>query len=382
MNKISCAIVGGTGYTAGELLRILLHHPLAEVVAVQSSSQAGNAIASIHRDLIGDSELCFCNELPKTDILFICLGHGLSARFLEQNRIDPHTKVIDLGNDFRLEPDFTPATDVTLETDVSPRTFVYGLPELFREEIAVAQSVANPGCFATAIQLALLPLVQHGVLKDEVHIHAITGSTGAGRGLSETGHFSYRNNNVSIYKPFTHQHLDEIHLSLSTLHHRMSSPFQTNRGVEHSPLRMSSPFQTNRGVEPSPLRMSSPFHTNGGVAPLPSLNFIPVRGDFTRGIFATLYTRCPWSKEEAQVHYTHYYQHHPFTHVSPYEISLKEVVNTNKCLLHLSKHNEYLLITATLDNLLKGASGQAVQNMNLMFGLDETLGLHLKPTAF
>ena len=336
MNKISCAIVGGTGYTGGELLRILLYHPHAEVVAVHSASSAGAPVTSIHRDLTGETALCFCDKLPKTDVLFLCLGHGLSAQFLEQHPIDPHTKVIDLGNDFRLDPRFSPASDHTPTSDLYKRTFVYGLPERFREEIASANSIANPGCFATAIQLALLPLVQSRLLRDEVHIHAITGSTGAGRGLSETAHFSYRNNNISIYKPFTHQHLDEIRRTLSF----------------------------------------------DGKEPLPPLNFIPVRGDFTRGIFATLYTRCPLPQEEAKTRYSNYYQHHPFTRISENELSLKEVVNTNKCLLHINRHNDYLLITATLDNLLKGASGQAVQNMNLMFGLDETAGLNFKSVAF
>ena len=321
---MSCAIVGGTGYTAGELIRLLLNHPYCEVVAVQSSSQVGIPITAIHRDLVGESDLCFCENLPQTDVLFLCLGHGLSSAFLEQHQMDIHTKVIDLGNDFRLSPDF------------GDRHFTYGLPELNRSLITQAMSIANPGCFATAIQLALLPLAYHNLLKDEVHIHAITGSTGAGRGLTETAHFSYRNNNISVYKPFTHQHLLEIHRSLSL----------------------------------------------DGKNPLPLLHFIPVRGNYTRGIFATLYTRCPWSEEEAKEKFINYYHSHPFTHICNHELSLKEVVNTNKCLLHIYKHNDYLLITSTLDNLLKGASGQAVQNMNLMFGFPETLGLQLKSIAF
>lgn len=324
MNKISCAIAGGTGYTAGELLRILLFHPHVQVTAVHSNSNAGQPVASIHRDLAGDTDLCFCSDLPQTEVLFLCLGHGLSADFMTQHHVHPRTKVIDLGNDFRVKSDW------------GARKFVYGLPELYREQIAKADNIANPGCFATAIQLALLPLAQQRLLQDEVHVHAITGSTGAGRGLSETAHFSYRNNNISIYKPFTHQHLDEIHQSLSTI---------------------------GQGVTPQ-------------------INFIPMRGDFTRGIFASLYTRCPWSKEEAKAYYADFYKNHPFTLLSNQELSLKEVVNTNKCLLHLDKHNEYLLITSIIDNLIKGASGQAVQNMNLMFGLDETAGLKLKPIAF
>ena len=322
--KITCAIVGGTGYTAGELLRILLYHPYVEITAVESIFQPGDPVASVHRDLAGETELCFCKEVPKTDVVFLCMGHGLSANFLTQNNIDPHTKVIDLGDDFRVKSDF------------GTRKFIYGLPELFRPQINTACSVANPGCFATAIQLALLPLARHNMLQDEVHIHAITGSTGAGRSLSESAHFSYRSNNISIYKAFTHQHLNEIRLSLSLV----------------------------------------------GSGIVPPINLIPMRGDYTRGIFATLYTRVPWSKEEAKAHYANYYQSHPFTRISEQEMSLKEVVNTNKCMLHIDKHNDYLLITSMIDNLIKGASGQAVQNMNLMFGFDETLGLNLKPSAF
>ena len=320
MNKISCAIAGGTGYTAGELLRILLHHPHVEVEAVYSASHAGAQVASVHRDLIGETELCFCGELPYTDVLFLCLGHGLSVDFLEKSTIDPKTKVIDLGNDFRLNPVW------------GDRVFIYGLPELSRYDIRMARNIANPGCFATVIQLALLPLAQQQQLQDEVHIHAITGSTGAGRGLSETSHFSYRSNNISVYKAFTHQHLDEIKRSLSFAQ--------------------------------------------------PIINLIPVRGDYTRGIFATLYTRCALSKEEVESLYQTYYQSHPFVHIVPHPISLKEAVNTNKCLLHIDKYQDYIFITGIIDNLIKGASGQAVQNMNLMCGWDETAGLMLKPICF
>jgi len=322
--KISCAIAGGTGYTAGELLRILLYHPYVEVEAIYSTSNAGAPVASVHRDLFGETELCFCSELPKTELLFLCLSHGLSAQFLEQHNIAPDTKVIDLGNDFRLNPHH------------GEREFIYGLPELNRYGISYARNIANPGCFATAIQLALLPLAYHQMLSDEVHIHAITGSTGAGRTLSETAHFSYRSNNMLVYKAFTHQHLDEIHQSLTLLGKRASPP----------------------------------------------INFIPIRGNYTRGIFATLYTRCAWSLDEAKSYYTNYYENHPFTSLSEQEISLKEVINTNKCLLHIHKHNDYLLITSIIDNLIKGASGQAVQNMNLMFGFEETTGLKIKPVAF
>ena len=324
MNKISCAIIGGTGYTAGELIRILLYHPHATIKAVYSTSHAGAPISSIHRDLIGETDLCFCGEVPKTDVLFLCLGHGLSAEFLQKNRIDPATKVIDLGNDFRING------------QLDGRSFVYGLPELFRNQIRNAARIANPGCFATAIELALLPLAQQQLLREEVHIHAITGSTGAGRGLSETAHFSYRNNNLSVYKAFTHQHLDEIKLLLHTAGNREAPP----------------------------------------------INFIPVRGNFTRGIFATLYTRSTQSKEEVKTIFAEYYKDHPFTFISDIEVSLKEVVNTNKCLLHIEKHQDYIFITSIIDNLLKGASGQAVQNMNLLFGFAETAGLLLKSVGF
>ena len=323
-SKITCTITGGTGYTAGELLRILLYHPNVEIEAVYSTSHAGVPVTSIHGDLTGETELNFTGEVPQTDVLFLCLGHGLSAPFLEQHQIDPNTKVIDLGSDFRINPHF------------GEREFIYGLPELNRYDISYARNITNPGCFATAIQLALLPLAHHQMLREEVHVHAITGATGAGRTLSETAHFSYRSNNLLVYKAFTHQHLDEIHQSLTLLGKRASPP----------------------------------------------INFIPIRGDFTRGIFATLYTRCPWSKEEAKSYYKDFYLNHPFTFLSDRGISLKEVVNTNKCLLHIEKHHDYLLITSIIDNLIKGASGQAVQNMNLMFGFEETTGLKIKPVAF
>ena len=323
MNKISCAIAGGAGYTAGELLRILLYHPHVEVTAVQSSSQAGAKVTSVHRDLMGETDLSFCSKIPPSEVLFLCLGHGLSSDFLRQHSISPFTKVIDLGSDFRLHPHY------------GEREFVYGLPEQFRDQIRHARNIANPGCFATAIQLALLPLAKHQLLQDEVHAHAITGSTGAGRGLSDTTHFSYRSNNISIYKAFTHQHLDEVYRTLSL----------------------------------------------NGERPAPQINFIPVRGDFTRGIFATLYTHCSLSKGEVEALYGAFYEGHPFTHLSDEGVSLKEVVNTNKCVLHIQKHNDNLLITSVIDNLVKGASGQAVQNMNLMFDFEETTGLGLKPVG-
>ncbi|MCL1974133.1 MAG: N-acetyl-gamma-glutamyl-phosphate reductase, partial [Bacteroidetes bacterium] len=275
MNKVRCSIAGGSGYTAGELLRILLYHPDVEVITIHSHSCTGQPVTSVHRDLLGETELCFSNKLLPTDLLFLCLGHGLSANFLDQQKISPETKVIDLGNDFRLNP------------VCGNRTFEYGLPEAFGKQIRAASNVANPGCFATAIQLALLPLAQQGLLQDEVHIHAVTGSTGAGRGLSDSTQFSYRSNNLSIYKPFIHQHLGEIRQTLSLL----------------QPERQ----------------------------PLPPLHFIPVRGSYTRGIFATLYTRCTRPIEAVQSLYQDYYQPHPFVHIAHDEISLKEVINTNKC---------------------------------------------------
>jgi N-acetyl-gamma-glutamyl-phosphate reductase len=323
-SKLSIGIVGGAGYTAGELLRILVSHPQAEVKWVYSTSNAGNPVSQVHSDLLGETALAFTDTITDVDVVFLCLGHGLSADFLQKNKLAKGTRVIDLGNDFRV-------SNVCGE-----RTFVYGLPEIFRNEIRNAQNVANPGCFATAIQLALLPLAQSKLLNSEVHINAVTGSTGAGRSLSETGHFSYRNSNVAIYKPFKHQHLAEIGKTLGA--------------------------------------------AQGSAAP--ELSFIPVRGSFTRGIFATLYTECGMGEEEATLLYSKFYEEHPFTLVSKSEISLKEVVNTNKCFLHVQKIGKKLLITSIIDNLVKGASGQAVQNMNLMCGMDETLGLKLKPVGF
>lgn len=323
-NKISVGIVGGAGYTAGELLRLLLRHPQVDIQFVHSSTQSGRPVYHIHRDLFGETEITFTDKVPATDVIFLCLGHGLSAAFLEQHPLPDSTRIIDLSNDFRLH------------SAHGNRRFVYGLPEAFRHDIVQAHNIANPGCFATAIQLALLPLAQQSLLTGDVHVNAITGSTGAGRELTETAQFSYRNNNVSIYKPFTHQHLGEIHKTLTAVQQGKDT----------------------------------------------AIHFIPVRGNFTRGIFATLYTKCALGKEAVQALYRDYYAAHPFTHVADTGISLKEVVNTNKCLLHIDKHGEYVLITGVIDNLLKGASGQAVQNMNLLFGWEETTGLQLKPTAF
>jgi N-acetyl-gamma-glutamyl-phosphate reductase len=325
--KIKVGIVGGAGYTAGELLRILLYHEFVELGAIVSSSNAGNPVHQVHDDLVGETELRFAAELTgDEDVVFLCLGHGNSKAWLAKNSLPDTTHVIDLSNDFRLAAD----------AEFEGREFVYGLPELNKGRIQQAQSIANPGCFATAIQLALLPLVQAGKLTDDVHVSAITGSTGAGQSLAETVHFSWRTNNVSVYKPFTHQHLGEIGESLAQL-------------------------QTPLDVD---------------------IHFIPYRGNFARGIFATVYTSSDLTQDEARELYRKFYADAPFTTVSDAEIHLKQVVNTNKCLLHVQKVGKQLLITSVLDNLVKGASGQAVQNMNLLFGLPETTGLNLKSVLF
>ena len=327
MNKIKVAIAGGTGYTGGELLRLLLNHPYAEVVSVLSTTLAGTRVDSIHRDLLGDTDLVCTSSLEESetpDVIFLCLGHGLSREFITTNNIPQGCKIIDLGNDFRVESSY------------EGKDFVYGLAELRKDEITKCNYLANPGCFATCIQLALIPLAAKGLIRDEIHIHAITGSTGAGKKLAEPSHFSYRNSNISVYKSFTHQHLAEIGMTLSSL--------------------------------------------QGGE--IPQINFVPMRGDFTRGIFGSLYTKCSLTKEEATQLYKEFYQGAEFVKVSNEGISLKEVVNTNKALLHVEMHNGYIHITSIIDNLVKGASGQAVQNMNLMFGLPESTGLKLKANAF
>ncbi len=323
---IKVSIVGGTGYTAGELLRILLNHPQVEIESVISSTSVGMPIAEMHRDLLGETDLVFSDKLGYPDVIFLCLGHGLSRAFLDENNVPKTCKIIDLGNDFRNQPNY------------AERNFVFGLCELNRDKIREADSVANPGCFATGIILALLPLASINALSDDIHIHAITGSTGAGKKPAETTHFSYRDSNISVYKPFTHQHLEEIEHTLKA----------------------------------------------GGSQNLPPIQLIPMRGDFTRGIFASVYTKWNHSMSESEAieHYKNYYKSSPFVFVSDSPISLKEVVNTNKCLLHIEFHNGYIHITSILDNLLKGASGQAVQNMNLMFGLDEATGLKFKGSAF
>ncbi|MBC8756137.1 N-acetyl-gamma-glutamyl-phosphate reductase [Kordia sp. YSTF-M3] len=324
---IQAGIIGGAGYTAGELLRILLYHPKVEINFVYSTSNAGNKISSVHQDLVGTTEMLFTNTIDTTvDVLFLCLGHGNSKKFLAENTFSENTKIIDLSNDFRLQKD-------ALFED---KTFIYGLPELQKDAIKKAQNIANPGCFATAIQLAMLPLAQHGLLATDVHINAVTGATGAGTSLSKTTHFTWRDNNFSHYKPFTHQHLGEIHQTVTQLQEGFTS----------------------------------------------EINFMPNRGNFSRGIFATAYTKFEGNLEEAIKLYKDFYADAKFTFVSDENIHLKQVVNTNKCLLHLHKHGDKLLITSIIDNLLKGASGQAIQNMNLMFDFEETEGLQLKANFF
>ena len=323
---IKAGIIGGSGYTGGELLRLLLNHPDVAVDFVFSTTRAGKPIASAHPDLLGQTDLHFSSAVnPDIDVVFLCLGHGNSGAFLKEHSFSDQTRIIDLSNEFRLEAD----------SSFRDTSFVYGLPELQKASIGEARAVANPGCFATAIQLALLPLAQAGLLQEAVHINAVTGSTGAGVSPSGTTHFSWRTNNVSWYKPFTHQHLGEIGQSLQQL----------------------------SGQEAV-------------------LHFLPVRGNFSRGIFATAYTSFDGTEAAARSLYTNFYMDHPFTQVSEAPVSLKQVVNTNQCHLHLLRHEGLLLITSVLDNLLKGASGQAVQNMNLMFGLQESTGLSLKSSVF
>lgn len=326
MQTIRAGIVGGAGYTGGELLRVLLRHPHTEIVFIHSNSNAGQPVHSVHSDLVGETDLHFADELKNDiDVLFLCVGHGAAKRFLEENTIDEKIRIIDLSQDFRLADNGA----------VGSRNFTYGLPELNREEIQQAHDIANPGCFATAIQLGLLPLAKAGLLH-EVHTTGITGSTGAGQGLNATSHFSWRANNIQAYKTLNHQHLKEVIRSLQQL-------------------------------QPEGLV---------------DVNFIPWRGDFARGIFISSQLRCTLTEEEALTLYTDYYATHPFTAVSTAPVFLKQVVNTNKCIIQVEKAGDKLVVHSAIDNLLKGASGQAVQNMNLMFGLDETAGLNLKANFF
>ena len=321
---IKAGIIGGAGYTAGELIRILLNHPQVELVFVNSTSNAGNKLTDVHGGLLGETDISFTDQLPydKIDVLFFCTAHGDTKKFLDANDIPDHLKLIDLSTDYRHKAE--------------GNKFVYGLPELNKEEIKQSSYVANPGCFATAIQLGLLPLAKANKLTSEIHVNAITGSTGAGVKPSATSHFSWRENNISVYKAFQHQHLTEIKQSLNQLQENF----------------------------------------NGDI------NFIPVRGNFTRGIFVSTYINYDGTIEDAEKLYKDYYKDSPFTIISDKNIDLKQVVNTNKCVLHLEKHGNKLLILSCIDNLVKGASGQAVHNMNLIFGLEETIGLNLKASAF
>ncbi len=321
---IKVGIIGGAGYTAGELIRLLLNHPDVEIQFVNSSSNAGNKIVSVHEGLYGETDLVFTDELPldEIDVLFFCTAHGDTRKFMESHQIPEGLKLIDLSMDYRLKSD--------------DHDFIYGLPELNRRAICHSQHVANPGCFATCIQLGLLPLAKHSLIQSDVMVNAITGSTGAGVKPSTTSHFSWRNNNMSIYKPFQHQHIPEVKQSLAQL--------------------------------------QEGFNTN--------IDFIPYRGDFARGIFATLVVKCDLDEEQLYQLYEDYYAEDSFVFIIHENIDLKQVVNTNKCLLHLEKHDDKLLIVSCIDNLLKGASGTAVHNMNLMFNLEETVGLKLKPSAF
>ena len=364
MPNIKVGIVGGAGYTGGELIRILVHHPDAEIVFIHSKSSAGNPVHQVHADLIGETDLRFTGDLSNDiDVLFLCVGHGEAKKFLADNKIADRIKIIDLSQDFRLlneieQPDAERGLSRAESRDRSAapqgtersrgpeasRQFIYGLPELNREKIKQASNIANPGCFATGIQLGLLPLAKAGMIEN-VYTTGITGSTGAGQSLNATSHFSWRANNIQAYKTLSHQHLNEIHESI----HQLQSSFPV------------SPKGANCKM---------------------GLNFIPWRGDFTRGIFISSQIDCDLRQDELNELYEDYYQDHPFTHVSREPIFLKQVVNTNKCVIQLEKVGSKLVIHSAIDNLLKGASGQAVQNMNLAFGLDECAGLNLKASFF
>ena len=317
-------ILGAAGYTGGELIRLLLNHPQAEIVFANSESNAGNPVADVHEGLYGDTELRFTDAMPlnEVDVLFFCFGHGKSRQFLSEHNVPGNVKIIDLAQDFRLKAE--------------GNDFVYGLPEINRAKIASAMHVANPGCFATCIQLGLLPAAKMGLLTEDISVNAITGSTGAGQKPGATTHFSWRTDNMSIYKPFTHQHVPEIRQSLEQTHG----------------------------------------------APVGQIDFIPYRGNFARGIFASAVVRTGASIEQITEGYKAFYKDEPFTHYVDKPIDMKQAVNTNKCLVHCEKYGDKLLITSCIDNLLKGAVGQAVENMNIMFGVEETLGLRLKPSAF
>jgi N-acetyl-gamma-glutamyl-phosphate reductase len=332
---VSVGILGAAGYTGGELIRLLLNHPKAEIVFANSESNAGNPVADVHEGLIGDTDLKFTSEMPfnDVDVVFFCFGHGKSEQFLKEHDVPAHVKIIDLAQDFRIKGE---------------HDYVYGLPEIHKEQVANAMHVANPGCFATCIQLGLLPAAKMGLINDDVAVNGITGSTGAGQKPGATTHFSWRNNNMSTYKLFTHQHLHEICQSLN----------------EVSPVE-------------SPV-IGSPIDDGGKV----SIDFIPYRGDFARGIFVTSVIKTDVEGEDIIKFYKEFYKDAVFTHYVDKAIDLKQVVNTNKCLVHCDKFGNKLVVTSAIDNLLKGAVGQAVQNMNIMFGLPEDCGLRLKASAF
>ncbi|GAB3226372.1 N-acetyl-gamma-glutamyl-phosphate reductase [Algoriphagus aestuariicola] len=322
MTKIKTAVIGAAGYTGGELLRLLVHHPACELVCVHSNSQKGKKVSEVHPDLIGDCDLVFTDEVPSqgVDAVFLGLPHGETKGFLEAHPFAPETVIIDLSTDFRNESN----------------GFIYGLPEVNKGKIKSAKKIANPGCFATGIQLALAPAISKGWAKDAVHISGITGSTGAGKKLAETSHFSYRTGNMSVYKLFTHQHLKEIKQTFKQLNTDFNS----------------------------------------------ELLFVPYRGNFSRGIWVTAYFSFEGTQSEARDAYKEFYQDAPFTHVSDQDIDLKQAVNTNKCIIHVQKEAGQLVVYSAIDNLLKGASGQAVQNYNIAFGLEERMGLNLKSIAF
>jgi N-acetyl-gamma-glutamyl-phosphate reductase len=321
MEKIKVAIEGGAGYTAGELLRILINHPKVDIKYVNSESHKGHPISDVHKDLNGDTNICFTEiDFSQIDVIFICKGHGKTLQFLNETKLPENVKIIDLSEDFREETN----------------DFVYGLPEINRNRIKSCTKLANPGCFATSIELALLPLSANKLLIDDVHITAITGSTGAGQTLSETSHFSWRNNNISVYKPFKHQHLKEIKRTLEKLQPNFNK----------------------------------------------SVNLVPMRGNFSRGILSCVYTKCNTDIVTLKKIFENFYAEHPFVRIVDTMPDLKQVVNTNKCILHIEKIDDKVFIVSAIDNLIKGASGQAVQNMNLMFGLEETTGLRLKGIGF
>ena len=325
-NKIKVGIVGGSGYTGGELIRLLINHPNVDISFINSKTYTGKKVVDIHKDLIGELEMKFIGKIKDCDVMFLCLGHNKSEEFLRKTFINRKTKIIDLSQDYRLEKSFI--------GDDEKRDFIYGLPELYKNEIKTAKNISNPGCFATAIEISLIPSIEKKYIHGEVHTNAITGSTGAGVVPSKTTHFSWRNNNVSNYNVFNHRHLNEIYLHLNQICNEVK------------------------------------------------INFIPIRGNFSRGIFCTSYFKSDVTVEEINEVYKIYYKNHPFVHISKNEISLKEVINTNKCILHVSKVNDKILITSIIDNLIKGASGQAIQNMNLISGFEEMTGLKLKSSIF